>query len=171
VTADRRRWPERADRFGRRAETVLLTVLLGAMVLLASGQIVLRNIWGTGLSWADEALRILVLWVTMLGAVAASREGKHVSIDAVSRYLPKRLATGSGRLIDAFVAVVCAVLAWESYLFVVDSFDAADTVLGGRLPAWSVQLVLPVGFALICYRFVVAAFRNRAAPAGRGPVH
>ena len=164
-------WLDRADRLGRLAETVLLTAFLGVMVLLAAGQILMRNVWGTGLDWADEALRVLVLWVTMIGAVAASREQKHVSIDAVSRYLPKWAGRWSARLVSGFVALVCGVLAWQSYRFVVDSYDATDTVLGGRLPAWSVQLVLPAGFALICYRYVVAFLGSRAGAHGPGPGH
>lgn len=162
---------ERAERLGRTVETVLLTAMLGAMILLAAGQIVLRNVWGTGFGWADEALRLMVLWVTMLGAVAASRDKRHVSVDALSRYLPKALSHWTGRLIDALVAVICAVLAWQSWLFTAESLAADDRVLGGRLPAWTVQLILPVGFALIAYRYAVACLGRRAERAEPGPAH
>ena len=53
------------------------------------------------------------------------------------------------------------VLAWYSYKFVADSFAAGDRILGGEFPAWSVQLILPVGFALIGYRYAVACLRPR----------
>ena len=96
----------RADRIGRAVETLLLVLVLGTMILVAATQIVLRNFWGTGFDWADEALRIMVLWVTMLGAVAASREGRHVSIDALSRYLPSVAMPWIRILVDAFAALV-----------------------------------------------------------------
>jgi len=162
---------ERADRFGRVAETVLLTFVLGAMIVLAAGQIVLRNVWGTGFGWGDEALRIMVLWIAMIGAVAASREKRHVSVDALSRYLPRSLSRWTGKLVDAFVSVVCGVLAWQSYLFAVESLAADDRVLGGDIPAWTVQLILPVGFALIGYRYAVACFSRRPASVETGQVH
>jgi TRAP-type C4-dicarboxylate transport system permease small subunit len=154
----------RAERFGRGIETALLALTLGAMIGLATLQIALRNFWGAGLPWADEALRILVLWVTMAGAVAASREQRHVSIDALSRYLPPGARRAGGALVGAFTAVVCFVVAWYSYRFVADSWSADDRVLGGSLPAWTVQLVLPTAFALIGYRYVVAALRQLAGP-------
>lgn len=157
----------RAERFGRALETTLLVLTLGAMIGLASLQIVLRNFWGAGLPWADEALRLLVLWVTMAGAVAASREQRHVSIDALSRYLPPAMQRASVVLVGAVTAVVCFVVAWYSYRFVVDSWGADDRVLGGSLPAWTVQLILPAGFALIGYRYAAATLRQLAG-SGRG---
>ena len=54
-------------------ENGLLVLLLTGMILLAMLQIVLRNGWDTGLSWADPTLRVAVLWVTLLGAMAATR--------------------------------------------------------------------------------------------------
>lgn len=149
----------RADRFGRALETALLVGVLGAMILIAAAQIALRNFWNSGFDWADEALRIMVLWVTMLGAVAASREGRQVRIDALSRYLPSAAIRWTHVLVDAFAAIVCFVLAWHSYQFVADSFAAGDRVLAGEFPAWGVQLILPVGFALIGYRYTVACLR------------
>jgi TRAP-type C4-dicarboxylate transport system permease small subunit len=146
--------PTRAS-LGLRVETVLLAVTLGSMIVLAAAQIVLRNFWGTGIGWADEALRVMVLWVTMMGAVAASREQRHVSIDALSRYLPHRAQRVSAVLVNALTSAVCMALTWYSGLFVIDSLDAGDRILGD-VPAWIAQAILPVGFALIAYRYVAA---------------
>ncbi|MCC7258836.1 MAG: TRAP transporter small permease [Gammaproteobacteria bacterium] len=161
----------RAERFGRWVENVLLALALAAMVALAAAQIALRNFGGAGLVWADEALRLLVLWVTMLGAVAASRDQRHVSIDALSRYLPHRWLRGIGRLLDVFVAAVCFVLAWYSWQFVADALAADDRVLGGAVPAWSVQLILPVAFALVGYRYTVAGLAPRRPMSVSGAGH
>lgn len=149
-----------ADRLGRAVETILLATTLGAMVILAAAQILLRNVWGTGIGWADETLRILVLWVMMLGAVAASREQRHVSIDALSRYLAPTLRGPVALLIEGFTATVCVALAWYCYLFVADSLDAGDQALGGQLPAWTVQAILPLGFGLMGYRYTLACARR-----------
>ncbi len=161
----------RADRWGRAAETGLLVALLSAMILLAAGQIALRNIGGAGFGWADEALRIMVLWITMIGSVAASRDQRHVRIDALSRYLPARLGRWATVLIDAFAAGVCFVLAWYSYRFAADALAANDRVLGGELPAWTVQSILPAGFAFIGYRFAVACVSSKPARAGDAGIH
>jgi TRAP-type C4-dicarboxylate transport system permease small subunit len=57
--------------------------------------------------------------------------------------------------------VVCGLLAWFSLRFVRDSREFGDVLLGD-LPAWWFQLILPVGFGLIAYRYGV-----RAATAAR----
>lgn len=162
---------ERAERAGRLLETVLLALALGAMIVLASAQISLRNFGGGGLAWADEALRLLVLWVTMLGAIAAGRDQRHVSIDALSRYLPRAWLCWVARASDFFAAAVCLVLAWYSGLFVADSLAADDRILGGGLPAWVAQLVLPVAFGLLGYRYVVAGLRHEHRPGAPGAGH
>ena len=50
-------------------ENALITVLVLLLVLLAGAQIVLRNAFGTSISWADPLLRALVLWTALLGAL------------------------------------------------------------------------------------------------------
>jgi len=148
---------ERAARLGRLVETTLLCAVLGAMIMLAAAQIALRNLAGSGIPWADEALRIMVLWVALLGAVAAGRDKRHVSIDAVSRYLPYGIQRGLARWVDAIAGLACAVMAWFSWVFLADSWSADDRVLGGAVPAWAVQVILPVAFALMAYRYALGA--------------
>ena len=63
----------RLDSFGRLIENVLLVALLAAMMLLSVGQIIAREVFETGLFWSGEIIRIMVLWLAMIGAVAACR--------------------------------------------------------------------------------------------------
>src|SRR5690606_12731212 len=51
----------------RALEDALLIVAFGSLVVLAGLQIVMRNIFESGFVWIDPLLRILVLWVGMLG--------------------------------------------------------------------------------------------------------
>ncbi len=143
------------QRIASAVETGLLVAVLSSMVLLATSQIFIRNSGLAGFAWADEALRIMVLWVAMLGAVAACRQQRHVSIDALSRLVPAGVARWFHRLGALFAALVSAFLCWYSYLFVSDSLAAGDLVLGGAVPAWTVQMILPAGFLLISVRYAI----------------
>ena len=111
----------------RTVEDALLTTALAATLLLAIGQILLRNIWLTGISWSDPVLRVLVLWIAMFGAMAATRDGNHIRIDILSRYLSPALASACTRLTDLFAAAVCAILAWHAARFVL--FEYQDGAL------------------------------------------
>ena len=60
----------RLDRLGQLLENIALVVMLGGMILLAFGQIILRNFLDTGFIWIDPLLRVMVLWIGMIGALA-----------------------------------------------------------------------------------------------------
>jgi len=127
-------------------------LILTAMIGLATTQIVLRNLFDVGFIWGDEMLRMLVLWLAVGGAVAASRSDKHIRIDLLNRYLPERAVRGVKVVLHLFTAAVSGVMAWYSLAFVRMSWEFGDVLLGS-VPAWIPQAVLPVGFALIAWRY------------------
>jgi TRAP-type C4-dicarboxylate transport system permease small subunit len=137
-------------------EDALLIGGLSALILIATGQILLRNVFSVGLVWADGALRLIVLWLALLGAVAASRDNKHIAIDIVDRFLSQRMRRVTAVARHLFTCAVCGILAWYSWAFVRDSREFGDTMLGDW-PAWWFQIILPVGFGLIAYRYLLRA--------------
>jgi TRAP-type C4-dicarboxylate transport system permease small subunit len=143
---------ERLGQFGTAVENALLVLLLGAMMLLAVGQIVLRMFFNSGLLWADELLKILVLWIALVASVAAARSRRHLRIDILSRYVPQRYARVPELVVDLFAAGICGVIAWHSLQFILLSMG--DTVLV-NIPSWVAQGILPIAFLLMCYRFIL----------------
>lgn len=143
-----------ADRFGRAAETTLLVLILGGMIALAFAQIVLRNFFDIGLQWSDELLRMLVLWVALAGAVAASRTDKHINIAVLDRFLSLRVKKWVALWVHLFTAVICAIVAWFCLQFVLTSREYEDVILG-NIPAWWLQSALPLGFAMIAWRYLL----------------
>lgn len=152
-------WISRLDSVGRVIENVLLVALLGGMMLLSVGQIIAREVFESGLFWSGEIIRILVLWLAMVGAVAACREDRHIRIDAISHLLSDRAVEVTRILVDAFAAVVCGVLAWQSWRYILLEKEFEDTLLVDT-PAWIVHIVVPISFALLSYRFLVSVARG-----------
>jgi len=150
-------WRQRLEwieRWARALENGLLVVLLSLLLLLASAQILLRNVLSSSLPWGDEAVRLLVLWLALLGAIAASRDGRQIRIDVLSRVIPKRLVWIPDSIATGFTAAVCGVFAWHAWRFVQDSRAFGDQMLGDW-PAWMLQLILPIGFGVMAYRYAV----------------
>ena len=152
-------WWARAERAGRALETTLIVVVLGGLVVFTSAQIVLRNLLSIGLTWSDGLIRLAVLWLALLGALAASREGRHITMGAVTRWLPQGLQRVAGVGADLFAAVFCAVLGRYALAFVADSREFGDTLLNS-VPAWWLQAPMPFVFALIAWQFLVRAVRR-----------
>jgi TRAP-type C4-dicarboxylate transport system permease small subunit len=149
----------RLDNAGRLLENIILVTLLSGMMLLAVGQIVLREVFDTGIIWADELVRLVVLWLAVMGAVAACREDRHIRIDALSHLFPDSVINGIRIVVDLFAAGVCAVIAWQAYRYLQLEIEFEDTVLVDT-PAWIAHVVIPIGFALVSYRFLVSVMKR-----------
>lgn len=142
-----------------RLEDGTLILALVTMLVLAVVQIILRDFFDEGLLWAESFLRILVLWVTMLGAMVATRYNNHISIDAVSRYLPRRPAKVAAVLTCLVSALICGMVAFYSARFV--HFEFQDhTIAFARVQSWMCEMILPVGFGVMSVRFLLFGLRR-----------
>lgn len=138
-------------------ETFFLLFFLLTAVFLASIQIFLRNFFDTGIVWADSALRILVLWIGMIGAMFASRNKKHIRIDVLSHYLPVHLRNNIWRITELITAIVCGIVAYYSIKFI--QYEYADgTIAFANVPVWLCETIIPIAFSIMSLRYFVYAF-------------
>lgn len=142
---------ERGLRILHALEDGLLALLLGAMVLIAAAQILLRNLFEWNFAWGDPLTRLLVLWVGLLGALAATRDNRHISIDLLSHLLHGRVRAAVQSVTGLFAAAVCLLLAWHAARFVGAELETGTRGLAG-LPTGLYMAILPLGFGLIGLR-------------------
>jgi len=137
-----------------RVEDALLALLLTTMIVLASTQILLRNFFDSGFVWIDPILRVMVLWLGLIGATVATRNNKHIRIDLLSRYFDRN----THRLIQSVVGQVsawtCLVVAWFGFNWIYLDYQDAMTSFAG-IPAWMLEVIIPVAFTLIGMRYLV----------------
>ncbi len=132
----------------------LLIFIILAMVAFVAVQIVLRNIFDSGIPWAEVAARHSVLWVGFLGAMLATRSRQHISIDVLVKTIPRK-ARNSVRIgIDLMACIISALLAKAAFNFVVDE-RAMGSMLFMDVPAWWAQVVIPFGFAMIAIEYAI----------------
>lgn len=137
-------------------EDGILVALLLSMVGIAVTQIVMRNAFDGGFLWAESFLRILVLWIGLAGAMAASREHRHISIDILGRFLPPRATKVAVVFTALFTAGVAGALAWFSLDFVMVEF-ANPSVAFAQIPTWVCESIMPFAFAVIALRYLLLA--------------
>ncbi len=155
--------PQRVLRGLHRAEDLLLALLLGALLLLGVAQIVLRVVFDTGIEWAEPVSRSGVLWLALLGALGATRDRKHIAMDALPLLVPNRLRPWLWGIAQFGAAVVCALLAWYGWGMVALEREA-PTVFVASIPSWWPMLAFPLGFALMALRFIAAMFAGPPEP-------
>jgi len=149
----------RMIRWCYRLEDGLLILALVSMIIMAVLQILLRIVFHTGVVWGDEFVRVLVLWLGLLGAVSASRNDSHIRIDLVSRYLPERLKAGAGEAMQLATALICGVAAWYGGRFVLMEFEYQGRAFAA-VPAWVCELIIPLGFAVIALRYIMLSLNR-----------
>ena len=151
----------------RRIESGLLVALLLAMIGVAVYQVAARNLLGTGLTWGDGMVRVALLWVTMIGAMAAGPDG-HIRVDVVNRFASERIARRLARVTNLFTAILCLALAWYSVTLI--AWDYADATAGfGPVPAWICELVIPVAASVMGLRYLIASFQRPRADGSKTP--
>lgn len=149
----------RLEEAGTALETFMLVAMLSTMMLVAVGQIIMREVFSSGFGWADELIRLIVLWLALVGSIAACRENRHIRIDALSHVLPDLAVQVIRVVVDVFAAIVCSIIAVQAWRYLQIEIEYEDTVLVNT-PAWVAHSIMPAAFALISYRFLIAAIKQ-----------
>lgn len=140
-------------------EEGFLVLLVVALIMLASAQILLRNFLDVTWLWADPLIRHLVLWASFVGALIATRDDRHIRIDAGLRLLPVRGRRIVAALGDSIAGAICLTLTPFAVRFVMDErVHGGDALL--ELPRWILQLVFPLVFGGMGLRFCARAARR-----------
>lgn len=150
---------ERVRTILHRIEDGILIGLLMLMIVTAFAQIFLRNLFEFGIVWGDVMVRILVLWIGLVGAMVAGRQNNHISIDLITRYLPKRPKNIADSLTQLFTSMVCGITAYYSAQFVKMEFEYGDTAFA-RVPVWLCEVIIPFAFAIIALRYFILFLSN-----------
>jgi TRAP-type C4-dicarboxylate transport system permease small subunit len=158
-------------------ENALLVILLGALIGVATYQVVLRNVFDSGLLWGDALVRVVVLWIALAGAMVGTRRGLHIRMDVVARFVAERRQRALSQATAAFASIVCLVVAWHSLRFVVYEYE--DQIIAfSDVPAWVCEAIMPLAFLVMGLRYVVQVFQppqpndpSEATFAGASEVH
>ena len=155
----RRSFLERFQRLIEHVEDSILVGLLLLMIFMAVLQILLRDLFATGIVWSDVLVRILVLWVGLVGAMVASRQGRHINIDIMDRYLSERAKIVARFVVEFFTALICLIAAYYGLRFVQMEFS-----MGGRafakVPSWLCESIIPFAFMVMAVRYILLSVNN-----------
>jgi TRAP-type C4-dicarboxylate transport system permease small subunit len=141
------------DNWLGRLELGIVMILLGMMIIFAFLQVVLRNLFSTGIEWIEIFLRHDILWLGFLGGALATGNERHIKIDAISHLFSKRSQAILHFVTNLFAAFICMVLTQASIKFVGSEINIKSQVFDS-IPAWYIELIIPIGFALHVIHFL-----------------
>ncbi len=143
--------------FGRLCDAlaVLAALILLAMVIVVTADIVLRNTVGGGFAWANEVSEYALYLMTLLTAPWLLRRGQHVRIDIMLTLVPPQIAWLMEAVGDLLGFAVCVVLIRYGFAMTYDSWRlGAITIKNLVFPEWWLLAPLPVTFVLLAIEFV-----------------
>lgn len=134
-------------------ESGLLTAALGFLIAIPLTERLLREFTDFGISGASDFVQHLSLVVAMLGGAMAAKENKLLAISTVSQIVPDRwkdyiltLAYGTAAATTIFLGLASIEL--------ITTEREAETLIAYGVKVWAVQLIIPIGFAVIAARLI-----------------
>ena len=140
-----------------RMDTFMAGSSLLLLLLVVFGQVLLRNLFDSGIPSADILARYLVLYVTFFGAALAVEQHRHIRIDAVAACLDTEQVKRLRSPLYLLSAPVCAALAWAAMRF---WYDDWQYVAEHERWASILALITPFGFCLLTVHFLIGALFN-----------
>jgi len=138
------------------AENRLASMALAGIMVLPLAEIVSRKFFGRSIQGSAAFASNLTLWLGMLGAAIAAREGKLLTL-ATGEFLPKgRVGAAAHIVAGAVGSMIATILALGSVALLNVDRAAGSTITEG-VPTWIADLALPVGFGLIAVRLALRA--------------
>lgn len=129
-----------------------------AFLVLATGYAVVLRYWaGAPLHWMEEASGIALIWIVMVGAIAAERDNEQLSIPIFVDKL-----SGRGQFIVKVLvgALSVGLLALLAYYGVTLAEKVAFKLTGVLKISWYwIDIAVPVGFVGIILCYIAAAWR------------
>ncbi|MBN2279971.1 MAG: TRAP transporter small permease subunit [Candidatus Marinimicrobia bacterium] len=138
-------------------------VILSAMLLITITQIFLRNLFGINLTIAGEIARQGVIWLTFTGGILTTLAEKHIAIDIMPRFLKGKVQKILLILTNFTAVMITGFLAYFSVNFLKFEIEFASKI-ADQFPAWTFQIIIPIGFTFIALAFLLNIFDEKETP-------
>lgn len=159
---------QKVDHFLFAIEKAVICISLTTMLVIASTQVILRNVFHTGITWGEVFVRHMVLFLLFFGASLSTRNKTHIQMDVSTKITPKKLQPTFNFVINLFCILITSYLAKAALMFFHDE-KAGGGILFANVPEWVFIAVIPVGFILLSVRFSLNAFESLCVIMGLRP--
>lgn len=125
---------------------IVLTVLMGALIIPVTMQILSRY---TGLIpryiWTEEIARFCFVWIILIGAMIAVRDGTHFDVDVLPHSPNSRVEFGYRTFVHIAMLVMALSFLWWGWDFYVLGARQQSEISG--LPMWMIYVAWPLAGA------------------------
>jgi TRAP-type C4-dicarboxylate transport system permease small subunit len=120
----------------------IIAVALSVMSILVFGNVVLRYVFNSGITWSEEMARFLFIWLVLLGAIGALKDNAHLGVDMLIKRLPRTWKKLVYVISNLLVLIVL-------YLVVEGSWKMAELNADSLAPATNMPLSMIYGTGVL----------------------
>ena len=142
-----------------RLEEWLMAVLLAFMTVLTFVQVVMRYVFNAGWVWSLEATTYSFAALVLIGMSYGVRTKTHIATDLLTRRLPVSIQRYVALLAIAACLVYAILMLYGSAVLVDRMMTLGNDARDIPVPKWVLTVSLPLGFALLAYRFSEVGWR------------
>jgi len=130
---------------------VAMTVLMGIMIIPVTLQIFSRYTgWIPRYIWTEEAARFCFIWIIMIGATVAIRDGTHFAVEVLPRPRTLRGQALAEMLVDFFLLIVAVAFVVYGYDYAVFGYSQTSELTGINL-VWIYGIYLVAGLTWVVF--------------------
>ncbi|MBV2143134.1 TRAP transporter small permease [Falsochrobactrum sp. TDYN1] len=135
------------------------------LLVLYNVAVVMRYWLHQPLQWTEEVAGLLMIWIVMLGSVAAERDKQHLHIPMFVDLLPGRLRDMINAVVSIASGIFLLYVSYAGYKLAVGAQFKVTSVL--RVSYFWIDIAVPVSFVIIAFYMFSGAYKTlRAAFAG-----
>ncbi len=161
-------------------EETFIAVTLGLMTLITFANVIARYVFNANILWGLEATVFLFAWLVLIGASYGVKQTFHIGVDVVLVMVPKHVR----KILTLIACAACVLFAalllkgawdyWSPFIgkrafyetddlpvpffltWISDVFNDGEAY--EKLPRFIPYAALPIGMALLLYRFIQATW-------------
>jgi TRAP-type C4-dicarboxylate transport system permease small subunit len=135
--------------------------MLVALLILTNIEVIARYLFNGSTLVADEYGGYIMAWITMLGAVHLLRADRQLSMTWLVDKMSPRLQNVVGICAAVIGLGVSAVLLYSTFILVAGSARFGTiSIQPSKTPLVWPQLILPLGYGLLCLAYLEEIFRR-----------
>lgn len=127
----------------------LAAVLMFAMVVVVTIQIVGRGVLNISTPWTEEFARYILIWMTFLGSPVVLYKGQHLMVDLFYVRFSPRARHGVHLFSDLFILVFCGYIAYFGFMLCTSRVVLNFVSPAAGIPRVFIYSALPVGAGLM----------------------
>ena len=149
-----------------RFEEVIGTVCLAIMVTIDFVNVLTRYVFKYSMAFTEELTLYLFVWVTMMGASLAFREGTNMAVSFIFDHCGKSVQKWLVVLSAILSITFFIVLGYFGVIQVIDEIDFQAMTEAIELPMWWFTIAMPVCAVCTIVRIVIRTWQDVHEPKG-----